>query len=69
MTTKKILYADDDPRIREALQLLLSCEGYETIEASNGEEVLSRLDETVDLVILDVMMPGMDGYAACSEIL
>ena len=68
MAEKKILYADDDPRIREALQLLLGCEGYETIEASNGEEVLSQLDETVDLVILDVMMPGMDGYTTCSEI-
>ena len=68
MAAKKILYADDDPRIREALQLLLGCEGYETIEASNGEEVLSQLNESVDLVILDVMMPGMDGYTICSEI-
>ena len=68
MAAKKILYADDDPRIREALQLLLGCEGYETIEASNGEEVLSKLDESVDLVILDVMMPGIDGYTACAEI-
>ena len=68
MAAKKILYADDDTRIREALQLLLGCEGYETIEASNGEEVLAKLDETVDLVILDVMMPGMDGYITCSEI-
>lgn len=68
MTSKKILYADDDPRIREALQLLLECEGYETIEATNGNEVLSQLDESVDLVILDVMMPGIDGYTTCAEI-
>ncbi len=68
METKKILYADDDPEIREALRLLLSCEGYETVEASNGDEVLSLLDDSVDLVILDVMMPGMNGYAACAEI-
>ena len=68
MTAKRILYADDDPGIREALRLLLGCEGYETIEAANGEEVLSKLDESVDLVILDVMMPGKDGYITCVEI-
>ena len=68
METKKILYADDDSEIREALQLLLSCEGYETIEATNGEEVLRLLDDSVDLVILDVMMPGMSGYTTCAEI-
>ena len=68
MKTKKILYADDDPEIREALRLLLDCEGYETVEAADGEEVLRLLDDTVDLVILDVMMPGMNGYSACAEI-
>lgn len=68
METRKILYADDDAEIREALRLLLHCEGYETLEAANGQEVLDLLDDTVDLVILDVMMPGMNGYAVCSEI-
>lgn len=68
METKKILYVDDDPEIREALRLLLGCEGYETVEASNGEELLRLLDDSVDLVILDVMMPGMNGYAACAEL-
>ena len=68
MEPKKILYADDDPEIREALRLLLGCEGYDTLEAANGEEVLQLLDDTVDLVILDVMMPVMNGYAACAEI-
>ena len=68
METKKILYADDDAEIREALRLLLGCEGYETIEATNGEEVLRLLDDSVDLVILDVMMPGMNGYTTCAEI-
>ena len=62
METKKILYVDDDPEIREALRLLLGCEGYETVEATNGEELLRLLDDSVDLVILDVMMPGMNGY-------
>ena len=68
MKAKKILYADDDPENREALRLLLDCEGYETVEAADGEEVLRLLDDTVDLVILDVMMPGMNGYSACAEI-
>lgn len=68
MEMKKILYADDDPEIREALRLLLGCEGYETVEAANGEEVLRLLDDNIDLVILDVMMPGMNGYTVCAEI-
>ena len=68
MDTKKILFADDDPEIREALRLLLSCEGYETIEASSVDEVLHLLDDSVDLVILDVMMPGMNGYTVGAEI-
>ena len=68
MEKKRILFADDDPEIREALRLLLNCEGYDTVEASCGEEVLDRMDHTVDLVILDVMMPRMNGYTVCAEI-
>lgn len=68
MTAQKILFADDDPEIREVLRLLLTGEGYEVEEASSGSEAIRLLDDTVDLIILDVMMPGMDGYAACAEI-
>lgn len=68
MDTKKILFADDDPEIREVLRLLLTSEGYTVLESSNGEELLKQLDDSVDLVILDVMMPGLGGYAVCSEI-
>ena len=68
MDAKKILFADDDPEIREVLQLLLTSEGYQVEAASNGEELLSRLDDSVDLVILDIMMPGMGGYHVCAEI-
>ena len=68
METKKILYADDDSEIREVLRLLLTSEGYQVLEATNGAEVLSLLDDSVDLVILDVMMPGLGGYAVCAEI-
>ncbi|MDO4647548.1 MAG: response regulator transcription factor [Eubacteriales bacterium] len=68
MSNKKILLADDDPEIREVLGLLLAGEGYTPVEATNGRQVLELLDDTIDLVILDVMMPGMNGYAACAEI-
>ncbi|MBR6557868.1 MAG: response regulator transcription factor [Clostridia bacterium] len=68
MDTKKILLADDDPEIREALSLLLRCEGYETLEASCGKEALAMMDHSIDLVILDVMMPEMNGFTVCAEI-
>ena len=68
MEGKRILFADDDPEIRDALHLLLTCEGYETVEASCGKEVLEKMDHTIDLVILDVMMPEMNGYAVCAEL-
>lgn len=68
MEGKKILFADDTPEIREALSLLLNSEGYETVEASSGEEAMQLMDSTVDLVILDVMMPNMNGYTVCAEI-
>ena len=45
MEDKRILFADDDSEIREALRLLLTCEGYETVEASNGKEVLEKMAE------------------------
>ena len=48
--------------------MLLSAEGYTFIEASCGKEVLNLIDHTIDLVILDVMMPEMNGYTVCSEI-
>ncbi len=68
MDTKKILFADDDAEIREVLKLLLVSEGYSVVEACNGEEILAQLDDSVGLVILDVMMPGLGGYATCAEI-
>lgn len=68
MEKKRILFADDDPEIREALRLLLQSEGYETVEASCGPEVLEKMDMSIDLVILDVMMPQMNGYTVCAEI-
>ena len=68
MEGKRILFADDDSEIRDALHLLLTCEGYETVEASCGKEVLEKMDHTIDLVILDVMMPEINGYTVCAEL-
>jgi CheY-like chemotaxis protein len=59
---KTILLADDEYAIVEALSALLLDEGYQVVAAANGEEALARLaDATPDLVIIDVMMPRLDG--------
>lgn len=68
MAGTKILFADDDPEIREVIRLLLSSEGYEVIEAADGDEAVNKMEPSIDLVILDVMMPGRSGIAACAEI-
>ena len=68
MERQKILCADDDPEIREVLRLLLEGEGYQVAEAAGGAQVLEKLDDSVGLVILDVMMPDMNGYGVCAEI-
>ena len=58
----RILVIDDDATIRELLRLVLEEEGYEVIEAANGAEGLQRYQAIpTDLVITDLMMPGMDG--------
>lgn len=68
LAEKKILFADDDPEIREVVRVLLESEGYEVMEAVNGEEAVRLADDTLDLIILDVMMPGKSGVSACVEI-
>ena len=61
-----ILIVDDDPYIRELVHALLINEGFSILEACNGREALARLSEAkVDLCVLDVMMPGMDGFEFC----
>lgn len=64
----KILIVDDDKDIRKMLSILLSNDGYETIEAENGKIALDVLDESVDLILLDIMMPVMGGVDACIKI-
>ena len=61
----KILIVDDDRDITQIIQLLLEGEGYDTAVAGSGEEALERLDGTVELVILDIMMEGLNGFDTC----
>lgn len=60
---KKILVVDDEADIREIVRLYLSQEGYEIIEACNGQEAIMKTAEhKPDLIILDIMMPGINGF-------
>jgi two-component system response regulator VicR len=65
----KVLVVDDDERSRRLLSAMLSPLGYEVTEAWDGEEAVQKVGEVVpDLVLLDIMMPKMDGYTACRQI-
>lgn len=67
MEKQKILIADDEPEIREVLRMMLESEGYDIVEACNAQEAVERT-EGVDLVILDILMPGESGIQACTKI-
>jgi len=62
---EKIMIVDDHEEIREVIHVLLTNEGYQIIEAKNGKEALELLNDEIDLIILDVMMPEMNGYQVC----
>ena len=68
MSAAKILIVEDDSDIREGVRILLESEGYSVEEAEDGFAALKRLSEKTDLVILDVMMPGISGIKTCEEI-
>lgn len=64
----RILVVDDEEHIRELIRFYLDKEGFYTVEASNGEEALDKLEnEYIDLAIVDVMMPVMDGFELVEE--
>lgn len=68
-TMKKILIVDDEMRMRRVIADYLHIKGYETVEAADGVEALERFAmESPDLVLLDVMMPLMDGWDVCKRI-
>ncbi|SDM78377.1 two-component system, OmpR family, response regulator ResD [Fictibacillus solisalsi] len=65
----KILIVDDEERIRKLLKMYLERENYEVDEAENGEEALDfALTLNYDLILLDLMMPGMDGMEVCEKL-
>jgi two-component system response regulator ResD len=66
----KVLLADDEARMRRLVSDFLKREGFVILEAQNGREALDLFlsDQEIELVILDVMMPGMDGWVVCREI-
>jgi len=68
-TKQKILIADDDSNISELISLYLMKEGYDTQKAKDGRDALKQFQSyNPDLIILDIMMPEMDGYEVCREI-
>jgi len=65
----KILVVDDDPDILEAISMILESQGYKVVTARDGVEGLANLKaEKPDLMILDLLMPKMDGFAVCKEL-
>ena len=70
MNKLKVLMVDDESRMRKLVNDFLSRKNYEVIEAGDGEEAIDKFyaDKDIALVILDVMMPKMDGWEVCKQI-
>ena len=69
MDISNILIVDDNPEIREIIEILLTGEGFQTFQAKDGMTALKLLKEQdFDLIILDIMMPSINGYQTCLEI-
>lgn len=70
MEKTKILVVDDESRMRKLIRDFLEREGYQTLEAADGIEAMDLFyaDKNIDLIILDVMMPRMDGWQVCKEV-
>lgn len=69
MNPKKVLIVDDEEFVRQLIQIKLKFCGIETVEAGNGIEAIERaVAEKPDLILLDVMMPKMNGFEACQRL-
>lgn len=69
METKKILIVDDDPKLRAMLRMILENRRYEVVESANGYEAIAETSRSApDLILMDVMMPVMDGLESCRAI-
>lgn len=67
--TSRILLVEDDERIRTSLRLALEDEGYDVDDAASGEVALEKFDvHPTDVVLIDVMLPGIDGFECCRQI-
>jgi DNA-binding response OmpR family regulator len=65
----RILVAEDDEGLRQLMRLILRHDGFEVIEAVNGQDALARAhDSNPSVILLDIMMPGMDGLAVCRNL-
>ncbi|MEO7802410.1 MAG: response regulator [Ginsengibacter sp.] len=68
MDKKKILVADDDPGIVDAMQILLEDQGYNVLTTMNGENVPEMCSHKPDLIFLDIWMSGVDGNVICRQL-
>jgi len=68
MDRKKILIVDDEPAFVEMVKLRLEANGYDVITANDGEQALEKVKEDPDLLLIDIMMPKIDGYTLLREL-
>lgn len=69
MAKKRILIVDDEPQLAKMLEIRLSANGYDVLLAHDGEEGVRKARvENPDLILLDIMLPKMDGFAVCRQI-
>ncbi len=68
MSKPKLLVVDDSQSVRIQLKRILANAGYEVITACNGLEAIEKLIEEPSLIVLDVNMPGLDGYGVCEKL-
>ena len=67
--SKRLLVVDDEPGLLQAVGVCLKTEGYDVMTARRGEDALAQIADTVpDLIITDIRMPGMDGYALARQL-
>ena len=69
MIKKQILLVEDDPHLADGLLINLEAEGYQVVHVDNGNEVMAEFERgNFDLVLMDIMLPGVDGLTLCKQI-
>ncbi|WP_363326246.1 response regulator transcription factor [Haloactinopolyspora sp.] len=64
----RVLLIEDDDSVRSGLELALRRQGHDVVTASTGEQGLQRLDDHVEIIVLDLMLPGIDGFEVCRRV-